>query len=127
MDDVHNPRVQTHAASAIITFCEHCKPDILTKYLQLLVSKLLTLVQNGRKIVQEQVVTAIASVADCVQKEFIPYYDSVVPYLKAILVQATGAEYRVLRGKAMECVSLISTCSPLLPIMNSSSLCNNWL
>ena len=41
------------------------------------------------------------------QANFQVYYDSVMPYLKAILVNATDKSNRMLRAKAIECVSLV--------------------
>ncbi|XP_052196429.1 uncharacterized protein LOC127803875 [Diospyros lotus] len=107
MDDFQNPRVQAHAASAILNFSENCTPDILTPYLDGLVSKLLVLLQNGKQMVQEGALTALASVADSSQEHFQKYYDAVMPYLKAILENATDKSSRMLRAKAMECISLV--------------------
>ncbi|XP_057484195.1 uncharacterized protein LOC130770680 [Actinidia eriantha] len=107
MDDFHNPRVQAHAASAVLNFSENCTPDILTPYLDGIVSKLLVLLQNGKQMVQEGALTALASVADSSQEHFQKYYDAVMPYLKAILVNATDKSNRMLRAKAMECISLV--------------------
>ncbi|CDP17582.1 unnamed protein product [Coffea canephora] len=107
MDDFHNPRVQAHAASAVLNFSENCTPEILTPYLDGIVSKLLVLLQNGKQMVQEGALTALASVADSSQEHFQKYYDAVMPYLKAILVNATDKSNRMLRAKAMECISLV--------------------
>jgi len=107
MDDVGNPRVQSHAAAAIINFCEHCQPSLLNPYLDPLLAKLYALLQQGKKITQEQAITAIAAVADCSEGHFVKYYDTFVPILKTVLNGAVGKEFRVLRGKAMECISLI--------------------
>lgn len=107
MDDRDHPRVQSHAASAVINFCEVAVPEVLTPYLDGIVSKLLALLRDGKVIVQEQAVTALASIADCIKKDFIKYYDAVVPMLKAVLSSGLTKEYRTLRGKAMECVTLI--------------------
>ncbi|KAK9272999.1 hypothetical protein L1049_017806 [Liquidambar formosana] len=107
MDDFQNPRVQAHAASAVLNFSENCTPDILTPYLDGIVSKLLVLLQNGKQMVQEGALTALASVADSSQGHFQKYYDAVMPYLKAILVNATDKSNRMLRAKAMECISLV--------------------
>ncbi|KAI4386303.1 hypothetical protein MLD38_004244 [Melastoma candidum] len=107
MDDFQNPRVQAHAASAILNFSENCTPDILMPYLDGIVSKLLVLLQNGKQMVQEGALTALASVADSSQENFQKYYDAVMPYLKAILVNATDKSNRMLRAKAMECISLV--------------------
>ncbi|KAM7523124.1 hypothetical protein LguiA_013026 [Lonicera macranthoides] len=107
MDDFQNPRVQAHAASAVLNFSENCTPDILTPYLDGVVSKLLVLLQNGKQMVQEGALTALASVADSSQEHFQKYYDAVMPYLKAILVNANDKSNRMLRAKAMECISLV--------------------
>ncbi|XVE70335.1 hypothetical protein DITRI_Ditri10aG0064300 [Diplodiscus trichospermus] len=107
MDDFQNPRVQAHAASAVLNFSENCTPEILTPYLDGIVSKLLVLLQNGKQMVQEGALTALASVADSSQEHFQKYYDAVMPYLKAILVNATDKSNRMLRAKSMECISLV--------------------
>ncbi|XP_022718871.1 importin-5-like [Durio zibethinus] len=107
MDDFQNPRVQAHAASAVLNFSENCTPDILTPYLDGIVSKLLVLLQNGKQMVQEGALTALASVADSSQEQFQKYYDAVMPYLKAILVNANDKSNRMLRARAMECISLV--------------------
>ncbi|GFY98998.1 ARM repeat superfamily protein [Actinidia rufa] len=107
MDDFQNPRVQAHAASAVLNFSENCTPVILTHYLDGIVSKLLILLQNGKQMVQEGALTALASIADSSQEHFQKYYDAVIPYLKSILVNATDKSNRMLRAKAMECISLV--------------------
>ncbi|KAK1281696.1 hypothetical protein QJS10_CPB22g01251 [Acorus calamus] len=107
MDDFQNPRVQAHAASAVLNFSENCTPEILTPYLDGIVSKLLVLLQNGKQMVQEGALTALASVADSSQEHFQKYYDAVMPYLKAILMNATDKSNRMLRAKSMECISLV--------------------
>ncbi|VAH44485.1 unnamed protein product [Triticum turgidum subsp. durum] len=98
---------KAHAASAILNFSENCTPEILTPYLDGIVSKLLVLLQNGKQMVQEGALTALASVADSSQDHFKKYYDAVMPYLKAILMNATDKSNRMLRAKSMECISLV--------------------
>ncbi|KAL8170916.1 hypothetical protein V2J09_022720 [Rumex salicifolius] len=107
MDDFQNPRVQAHAASAVLNFSENCTPEILTPYMDGIVSKLLVLLQNGKQMVQEGALTALASVADSSQEHFQKYYDAVMPYLKTLLINATDKSNRMLRAKAMECISLV--------------------
>ena len=41
------------------------------------------------------------------QEHFQKYYDAVMPYLKAILVNATDKSNRMLRAKSLECISLV--------------------
>lgn len=115
LDDVQNPRVQAHAGAALVNFSEDCPKHILTRYLDGIMSKLETilnskfteLVEKGNKLVLEQVVTTIASVADTCEKEFIAYYDRLMPCLKFIIQNANAEDLRMLRGKTIECVSLI--------------------
>lgn len=116
LDDVENPRVQAHAGAALVNFSEDCPKNILTKYLDNIMNKLGSLLSTkfnemmnstGTKGVLEQIVTTIASVADTCEKEFAVYYDSLMPCLKYIITNATTEELRMLRGKTIECVSLI--------------------
>jgi HEAT repeat protein len=115
LDDNCNPRVQAHAGAALVNFAEDCPKHILTTYLDNLMAKLegiLTakfkeLVEKGTKLVLEQVVTTIASVADTAENEFIAYYDRLMPCLKYIIQNANKDELKLLRGKTIECVTLI--------------------
>lgn len=115
LDDVENPRVQAHAGAALVNFSEDCPKSILTRYLSdimvklenILNSKFNELVQKGNKLVLEQVVTTIASVADTCGKDFVIYYDRLMPCLKFIIQNANSEDLRMLRGKTIECVSLI--------------------
>ena len=65
------------------------------------------LVSKGKKLVLEQLVTTLATVADVAEERFVPFYDEFMPSLKFIMVNATSKEYRLLRGKTIECISLI--------------------
>ncbi|KAG8586378.1 hypothetical protein GDO81_005362 [Engystomops pustulosus] len=115
MADQANPRVQAHAAAALINFTEDCPKSLLVPYLDNLVKhlhstmvvKLQELIQKGTKLVLEQVVTSIASVADTAEEKFVPYYDMFMPLLKNIVESAVQKELRLLRGKTIECISLI--------------------
>lgn len=144
MEDQSNPRVQAHAAAALINFTEDCPKSLLIPYLDSLVQHLHVimvaklqevgrfsvsdlfsaaatavkhlhtcfcccrqLIQKGTKLVLEQVVTSIASVADTAEEKFVPYYDLFMPSLKHIVENAVQKELRLLRGKTIECISLI--------------------
>ncbi|XP_040192060.1 importin-5 [Rana temporaria] len=115
MEDQANPRVQAHAAAALINFTEDCPKSLLVPYLDnlvkhlhsIMVVKLQELIQKGTKLVLEQVVTSIASVADTAEQKFVPYYDLFMPSLKHIVENAVQKELRLLRGKTIECISLI--------------------
>lgn len=113
--DHAHPRVQAHAAAALVNFCEECPPKVLEPYLDKLVevlegvlkSKIEELAHRGTKLVLEQTLTTIATVADTAEAKFTSYYDRFMPHLKFIFQNATSPEYRLLRGKSIECISLI--------------------
>ena len=63
--------------------------------------------EKGTKLVLEQVVTTLASVADTAEEKFVTYYDRFMPCLKYIVQNANTAELKLLRGKTIECISLI--------------------
>ena len=67
----------------------------------------LQLLERGTKLVLEQVVTTLASVADTAEERFIAYYDRFMPCLKYIVQNANSPELKLLRGKTIECISLI--------------------
>jgi len=115
MDDYVNPRVQAHAGAALVNFSEDCPKSILAPYLDHIIAKLETvlttkfkeLLEKGTKLVLEQVVTTLASVADTAEEKFVQYYDRFMPCLKYIVQNAISKELRMLRGKTIECISLI--------------------
>merc|ERR1711963_1354394 len=74
---------------------------------EVLKSKFNELVTSGNKLVLEQIVTTIASVADTAEEKFIEHYDKFMPCLKYMIGNALTPELRLLRGKTIECVSLI--------------------
>ncbi|KOX78914.1 Importin-5, partial [Melipona quadrifasciata] len=111
LDDNVSPRVQAHAGAALVNFSEDCSKNILAPYLDAIMAKLeliLTakfqeLVEKGTKLVLEQVVTTIASVADTCEEQFVIYYDRLMPCLKYIIQNANRQEHKMLRGKTIEC------------------------
>ncbi|GIX94542.1 importin-5 [Caerostris extrusa] len=108
-------RVQAHAGAALVNFFEDCPKSILSPYMDSVVnalevvlkSTLNDLIEKGKKLVLEQVVVTLASLADSAQEKFIDYYDKFMPLLKHIIQHAIQPPLRLLRGKAIECVSLI--------------------
>jgi hypothetical protein len=75
--------------------------------LDTLIGKLLALLQQGRKNVQEGALTSLASVADCAQEYFVRYYDTCMPLLRHVLEHAQDSTQRLMRAKALECISLV--------------------
>ncbi|CAG0881849.1 unnamed protein product [Cyprideis torosa] len=110
-----SPRVQAHAGAALVNMSEDCPRTLLTGHLDNIVSvleqvmnaKFQELVATGRKLVLEQMITTLASVADTVEDKFIPYYEKFMPCLKVIFQNALKPEFKLLRGRTIECISLI--------------------
>ena len=65
------------------------------------------LISNGRKLVLEQIITTLATVADTAEEKFLPHYDRFMPTLKYVMENAVSKDLRLLRGKTIECISLI--------------------
>ncbi|KAI8514353.1 Importin-5 [Branchiostoma belcheri] len=115
LDDFQHPRVQAHAGAALVNFSEDCPKSLLLPYLdpilakleQVLSVKIQEVVAKGTKMVLEQVVTTIAAVADTSEDAFVQYYDRFMPSLKLLMQSANSKELRLLRGKTIECISLI--------------------
>jgi HEAT repeat protein len=102
-----HPRVKAHAAAALVNFSEGCDKELLNPYLDSLLSNLYELLRTPRRVVQEQALQTIAVIAESAKDLFAKYYDTFIPVLLLILEQAVGHDQRLMRGKAMECLSLI--------------------
>ncbi|KAF5839603.1 armadillo-type protein [Dunaliella salina] len=90
-----SPKVRWGACQALGQMCTDLGPTIQEK------------AHHGKKLVQEGALTALASVADASQTLFVKYYNTVMPLLLSILVNANDKTHRLLRGKALECISLV--------------------
>ncbi|KAK4960383.1 importin subunit beta-3 [Elasticomyces elasticus] len=102
------PRVQSHAAAALVNFCEEAEKEILEPYLDTLLENLMRLLQSPKRYVQEQALSTIATVADSAESTFGKWYGSLMPLLFNVLQQPNEREVRLLRAKAMECATLIA-------------------
>ncbi|THX81302.1 ARM repeat-containing protein [Aureobasidium pullulans] len=103
------PRVASHAAAALVNFCEEAEREILTPYLDGLFTNLFDLLRNTKtRYVQEQALSTIATVADSAEAAFAKYYSDLMPLLFNVLKTDQSKENRLLRAKAMECATLIA-------------------
>ncbi|CAD5228158.1 unnamed protein product [Bursaphelenchus okinawaensis] len=113
--DLTTPRVAAHAGAALVNFCEECPKSIMGVYLKSIMDKLESvlaetfqkMVESGKKLVLEQIITTIAAVADAAENNFAEYYPRLSHSLKYILSNSNSREFKALRGKTMECLSLI--------------------
>lgn len=102
-------RTRALAANVVINFCNAtvCKAKYVTPYSQALLEALFHTIRSCPRQVQEQAITAIASVAKVIGDEFLRFYDIFIPLAKEVLTNAHGKEYTLLRGKSMESIALI--------------------
>ncbi len=65
--------MHSHAAAALINFCEGVERDVLAPYVDAVVERLVRLMmgQSGAKFVQEQAITTLAMVADASERGFV--------------------------------------------------------
>ena len=110
MDEADFPRVQAHAAAAIVNFSEEASKAVIEPYLNDLFERLLRLLNSSKRYVQEQAITTIATVADSAQDRFRQYYSRIMPLLLNVLQNAKEPEeHRLLRAERLWNVP------PLLP------------
>lgn len=102
-------RTRALAASVVINFCNVnvCKAKYVAKHSQALLEALFNALRSCPRQVQEQAITAVASVAKVIGEEFDRFYGIFIPLAKEVLLNARGKEYSLLRGKSMESIALI--------------------
>ena len=64
------PRVSAHCASAITNFMDGAEEDLVAPQIEALIAKLLPLIKGGISIQKENSVTAFASTAVAIKKQF---------------------------------------------------------
>jgi hypothetical protein len=64
MRQEEEPRVQAHAASAVVNFCEHLDGNIMGLYLDRLTQRFQGLLGSSNQLVVEGGLTALSSVTD---------------------------------------------------------------
>jgi hypothetical protein len=114
------PRLQSHAASALINFChpEYCEAPMITDHVQLLLENLFNLISTDTSVsVKTLAFTAVACVASVVEEDFSDeYYSIFMPLAKEVLNVDMGAEpkgsfaaqaHLRLRARAIECIGII--------------------
>lgn len=107
MDDAVE-RVAAMAMSAFVAFGDHIDIVAMLSYAPSLMQKLVAKLQvTQHRGVREESITAIATIAGVMEKDFSQYYDGIMPLLKQFVLTATGERENRLRGKAFECMSLL--------------------
>eukprot|EP01103_Thecamoeba_quadrilineata_P002127 TRINITY_DN1206_c0_g1_i1.p1 TRINITY_DN1206_c0_g1~~TRINITY_DN1206_c0_g1_i1.p1 ORF type:complete len:1083 (-),score=239.40 TRINITY_DN1206_c0_g1_i1:96-3290(-) len=102
-----NSRVQVKCCYALEQFCENMAQSDIAPYAELLMSKLVPLMQFGPRQVQEIVVSAIASTASAMEESFLPYFELVIGMLRQVLSR-TDTESILYRSRSIEAVGVIA-------------------
>ena len=105
-DDV--PRVSAHCASAITNFMDGAEEELVAPKMVEISAKLLPLMQNGISIQKENSVTAFASTAVAIKKQFDMHFCESVNVLLNLLQVNQGPLYKQLRAQIIEALTLIS-------------------
>lgn len=111
----NQPRVQAHAAAALINFTEGVEADVLNPYLDEIVGALVGFLERTEVLyLRSQVIATIAAFASAAGPVFTKYYQAIVPPLMALLEEGTKAysadvdrAVRSIQCRALEAVSLI--------------------
>ncbi|KAJ4456603.1 putative Ran-binding protein 6 [Paratrimastix pyriformis] len=109
MSEKEYPLIQQHAASATINFTEECRAETITPYLNDCLQVLYDQLLSPMQAVREQAITAVASMADTAGRQFTPYFEHFMGFLKQVftLPSFEGKEHRMFKAKTMECITLI--------------------
>ncbi|KAL0227722.1 hypothetical protein RCL1_003865 [Eukaryota sp. TZLM3-RCL] len=100
-------RVRIHTALSLINFAEDAPRDTIEPHMDSLATALFPMLEAPVKLGKEQAVTALAAVAKACGPPFGKFYNDLLPYLMSIVINAADKESITLRGKAIECISLI--------------------
>ena len=107
MDDLEHCRVANYGAAALVNFSEGSSKATLAPYIETIITKLMVLMNTGKLFMQEQAVTTLATIADSAGNEFVNFYPRIMPIIIQILQLENKKEFRNLKGKTLECGSLI--------------------
>lgn len=91
---------------ALEAFCESLG-EKMTQHLELVMRKLVELLQTGDTEVREIAVAAIAAAADAASRNFTPFYPRVLEMMK-VMMALDRDEHLSLRARAMECVGVVA-------------------
>lgn len=114
--DTQNPKVQSHAAAAITTFCgkygndedETKIEEYLSPFIDDILRHLYDMLSSPNRFAIEEAVTCVAALATVAPGSFGKYYSFFMPALKTMLGSVIRTtEYTILRSKCVECISLI--------------------
>ena len=101
------PRVLSHCAAAIANFFEGAA-DLVHPYLHPFTDKLVSLITKSQpSIVVEYSISALAAIAGVAGERFGPQYSALLALLMSVINSYVEPVYKQLRGRTIECISLL--------------------
>ena len=102
------PRVAASACEAINKFFENAGQTIATKYVSQVIQKLIEkLGSENISLVIESSLEALSSLAEACKVEFASFYKQLIPFLVNIIKSYKGDVYKKMKGRAIECLTLM--------------------
>jgi len=103
------PRVQVAAMEALVDFADinELEADFLIPFVPGIMQKMALRMTQPIREIREMAITVVGTTAGTIKEAFCPYYGEVLPVLRQAIVEA-GKDHVWLRGKAIECVSMIA-------------------
>lgn len=101
------PRVQTHAAMALVNFTEGVQSQTIAPFVDDIVNRLVGLLSTNVLYLQQQVLATIAALAGAAGPAFAHHYGVIAPICMDVLSQSLDREYRMLQCRALEALTLV--------------------
>ncbi|KAJ6368058.1 hypothetical protein OIU78_000601 [Salix suchowensis] len=106
VDDFNYPRVQVQAYSALYEFTSNCTSSILNPYVKEIVTKLLKDLRGEKHMIKGETLKVLSAIAYSSQDQFSEYYGAVMPYLKAIMMNAKTELDHNLLANSVDCITM---------------------
>ncbi|PJF18626.1 Karyopherin Sal3 [Paramicrosporidium saccamoebae] len=104
----NQPRVQCHAAAALINFAEGVDSAIISPVLDGLLDRLVSLLGTSTLYLQEQVIASMAAFSSASGVSFSRFLPQVIPLLMNCLTSNLDKSYRQLQCRALEAVTMVA-------------------
>ena len=101
-------RVRAHTCAGLSNFFEKANEHIGTQYVQILIPKLMGIVNSGRTVLMENAITCLSSVCESCKAEFAPFYPDAIKTLTEKLVEPMEPCFRQFKGQLIEAITIVS-------------------
>jgi hypothetical protein len=106
--DDSTPRVVAGACSSAYNFLGECDEEQLQPVFESFYKKLMGFISTASSYVKENALSSLSALSVGAPELFAPYYDSTMETLLKIFSEVKAEPLKRLRGKVLECISIIS-------------------